>query len=229
MINVKSKNKIVQKKHSKKTNTMKKKGKKGGDVTDLASITPTTSLNKRPSVKSNSGQASQSANSLKSQYVTAPTSLKPQTMSNTNRKKFSSLQPQKNSPTFPNNFQSVQPSKQQSNSNLSLGLLGPENTTGLSSYTGKMTNTPSLLGSYTGSNINSMTGIPMSQTNTGPCYCRQIQNGGASKTRKSKLQSMKMSKLQKMAVSNGIKITKKNYGRSFNIKKTSLIIKLLSK
>lgn len=52
---------------------------------------------------------------------------------------------------------------------------------------------------------------------------------GGAKSKRAKLENMKVPKLQKMAVSKGIKITKKKDGKTVYLKKATLVNKLLRK
>lgn len=52
---------------------------------------------------------------------------------------------------------------------------------------------------------------------------------GGAKSKRAKLEKMKVPKLQKMAVSKGIKITKKKDGKTVYLKKATLVNKLLRK
>ena len=52
---------------------------------------------------------------------------------------------------------------------------------------------------------------------------------GGAKSKRAKLEKMKVPKLQKMAASKGIKITKKKDGKTVYLKKATLVNKLLRK
>ena len=52
---------------------------------------------------------------------------------------------------------------------------------------------------------------------------------GGAKSKRAKLEKMKVPKLQKMAASKGIKITKKKDGKTVYLKKATLVNKLLGK
>ena len=52
---------------------------------------------------------------------------------------------------------------------------------------------------------------------------------GGAKSKRAKLENMKVARLQKMAVSKGIKITKKKDGKTVYLKKATLVNKLLRK
>jgi hypothetical protein len=52
---------------------------------------------------------------------------------------------------------------------------------------------------------------------------------GGAKSKRAKLEKMKVARLQKMAVSKGIKITKKKDGKTVYLKKSTIVNKLLHK
>lgn len=59
----------------------------------------------------------------------------------------------------------------------------------------------------------------------GDCQCTEMSGGAKSK--RAKLEKMKVPKLQKMASSKDIKITKKKDGKTVYLKKATLVNKLL--
>ena len=67
---------------------------------------------------------------------------------------------------------------------------------------------------------------PVSKT---PKYNLGAQMIGGAKSKRAKLEKMKVPKLQKMASSKGIKITKKKDGKTVYLKKATLVNKLLGK
>ena len=62
-----------------------------------------------------------------------------------------------------------------------------------------------------------------------PKYNLEAQMIGGAKSKRAKLEKMKVPKLQKMAASKGIKITKKKDGKTVYLKKATLVNKLLRK
>jgi len=70
----------------------------------------------------------------------------------------------------------------------------------------------------------------------GANYARKMVNqlnmapsAGGAKSKRAKLEKMKVPKLQKMAASKGMKITKKKDGKTVYLKKATLVNKLLGK
>jgi len=64
---------------------------------------------------------------------------------------------------------------------------------------------------------------------TRPGNMNSYASAGGAKSKRAKLEKMKVPKLQKMAASKGIKITKKKDGKTVYLKKATLVNKLLRK
>ena len=71
--------------------------------------------------------------------------------------------------------------------------------------------------------------VPVSNGQIQRLNMNSYASAGGAKSKKAKLEKMKVPRLQKMAASKGIKITKKKDGKTVYLKKATLVKKLLAK